>query len=283
MQLKPQDLLIAFKLTAWGQQRWTYARLANELGISTSEAHSSVKRGIRAQLLVKNEDDAALARAGTKLAQLGKVQLIRRKSGRSRIAPGSAPAARDNPAVIAPKALLEFVVHGARYAFVADLLPSGAGVRTALRDPLFGGATPDTDDQYVWPHPDGNQRGIGLKPLHPNVPFAAMQDAALYELLALFDAMRVGPPKERPACVKRLSLLIQGADAGPGSRSVSVAQVAAPAPGETALAEPTPTPARATAHQAPVQAEAKAKVASVQNKSIGLPPTEGQVSLEFND
>lgn len=275
MQLKPQDLLIAFKLVAWGQQRWTYARLANELGISTSEAHASVKRGIRAQLLIRNEDDAALARAGTKLTQPGKVQLIRRKTGRSRNAPGSVPLSGDNPAVIAPKALLEFVVHGARYAFVADLLPSGAGVRTALRDPLFGGASGDTEDQYVWLHPDGNQRGIGLKPLHSNVPFAAMQDAALYELLALFDVLRVGPTKERPACVKRLSLLILGADAGPATRPVPVAQASAPEPSEMTLTEPTLAPE--------VGPQAPSKAASSPRKPSGTVPPEGQFSLEFND
>ena len=33
MQLKPQDFLVALKLVAWGEQRWTYARLAQELGI----------------------------------------------------------------------------------------------------------------------------------------------------------------------------------------------------------------------------------------------------------
>ena len=38
MQLKPQDFLVALKLVAWGEQRWTYARLAQELGISVSEA-----------------------------------------------------------------------------------------------------------------------------------------------------------------------------------------------------------------------------------------------------
>ena len=48
MQLKPQDFLVALKLVAWGEQRWTYARLAQELGISVSEAHACIKRGLLA-------------------------------------------------------------------------------------------------------------------------------------------------------------------------------------------------------------------------------------------
>ena len=54
MQLKPQDFLVALKLVAWGEQRWTYARLAQELGISVSEAHACIKRGLQAGLLVQN-------------------------------------------------------------------------------------------------------------------------------------------------------------------------------------------------------------------------------------
>ena len=54
MQLKPQDFLVALKLVAWGEQRWTYARLAQELGLSASEAHGAVKRGLQAGLLLPN-------------------------------------------------------------------------------------------------------------------------------------------------------------------------------------------------------------------------------------
>ena len=48
MQLKPQDFLVALKRVGWDQQRWTYARLAQELGLSASEAHACIKRGLQA-------------------------------------------------------------------------------------------------------------------------------------------------------------------------------------------------------------------------------------------
>ena len=45
-------------------------------------------------------------------------------------------------------------------------------------------------------------------PLHPCVPGAALRDAALYELLALFDALRAGRARERGMAVTRLQKLI---------------------------------------------------------------------------
>ena len=45
---------------------------------------------------------------------------------------------------------------------------------------------------------------MGVEPLHPSVPFAAMQDGKLYELLALFDALRVGKARERNMATERL-------------------------------------------------------------------------------
>jgi hypothetical protein len=49
---------------------------------------------------------------------------------------------------------------------------------------------------------------VGIEPLHPSVPFAAMQDAKLYEMLALFDALRVGKARERGMALERLEALI---------------------------------------------------------------------------
>ena len=51
-------------------------------------------------------------------------------------------------------------------------------------------------------------RGVGIEPLHPAVPFAAMQDAKLYELLTLFDALRIGKARERGMALERLQARI---------------------------------------------------------------------------
>ena len=52
MNLKPQDFLVALKLLAHGDQRWTYAPLAHDLGLSASEAHGGVQHGLAASLLI---------------------------------------------------------------------------------------------------------------------------------------------------------------------------------------------------------------------------------------
>ena len=49
----------------------------------------------------------------------------------------------------------------------------------------------------VWPHAEGPVRGIALIPLYPSVPAAALRNPALYENLALFDALRMGRARER--------------------------------------------------------------------------------------
>ena len=49
----------------------------------------------------------------------------------------------------------------------------------------------------VWPWPNGDTRGVGLEPLYKSVPRAALRDPALYQLLALVDAIRDGRARER--------------------------------------------------------------------------------------
>lgn len=205
MQLKPQDFLVALKLVAWGDQRWTYARLAQELGLSASEAHAAIKRGIHAGLLV---DAALLAPPPVAVPGVQEAPSIYRVRAKSRRAASGEARAADNPAWVHSRNLAEFAVHGAKYAFAADRLPVAVGVPTSHSAPAFAGVFAPGSDDWVWPHPNGTARGQGLEPLHPSVPFAAMQDAKLYEMLALFDALRVGRARERGMALKRLPLLI---------------------------------------------------------------------------
>lgn len=205
MQLKPQDFLVALKLVAWGEQRWTYARLAQELGISVSEAHACIKRGLQAGLLV---DTALLAPPPEPASGAQEATAVYRVQARPRRAKAALGTNVDNPARVNSRNLAEFAVHGAKYAFPADRLPVAVGVPTSHSAPAFAGVFAPGSDDWVWPHPNGTVRGQGLEPLHPSVTFAATQDAKLYEMLALFDALRVGRARERGMALKRLPLLI---------------------------------------------------------------------------
>lgn len=222
MKLKPQDFLVALKLVAWGEQRWTYARLAHELGLSVSEAHACVRRALHAGLLQRTDEGVVPAAAAStgRAAAKGIYRIpgkLRRatapKEGsagpESDVAPASAgpsgPPVLDNPARPHARQLAEFAVHGARYAFAAERATPSKGVPTAhvVLDPEESMA-----ERFVWPHPNGKARGIAVKPLHPAVPYAATQDARLYELLALFDLMRLGTVRERSVAARRLNTLI---------------------------------------------------------------------------
>lgn len=212
MQLKPQDFLVALKLVAWGEQRWTYARLSHELGISVSEAHACIKRGLLAGLLLPNREMPPQAvEAGSSAAlgvqeSMGIYRVTRKRVRRSALPDGEAVA--DNAVRPHSHNLAEFALHGAKYAFPAVKLPLVAGVPTSHSAPAFAGVFAPGGSDFVWPHPNGSVRGVGVEPLHPAVPFAAMQDAKLYEMLALFDALRVGKARERGMALERLHALI---------------------------------------------------------------------------
>ena len=104
--------------------------------------------------------------------------------------------------------LSEFVIYGARIAFVPERTPVTTGVPTSHSAPAFAGVFAPGSQDYVWPHPNGKVRGLGIEPLHPCAPFAAMQDAQLYEMLALLDALRVGRARERGMARERLQTLL---------------------------------------------------------------------------
>jgi hypothetical protein len=107
-------------------------------------------------------------------------------------------------------ALIEFIIHGLKYAF-----PASTG--SVVRGTLTGiAAVQEIERQfeatealpYVWPHPEGRNTGIGLAPLFPSVPKAAARDAKLYKALALVDAIREGAARERELAVQEIRMML---------------------------------------------------------------------------
>ena len=94
------------------------------------------------------------------------------------------------------EALLEFLFGGVPYAFAATPGAEMRGVPTAHAAPPlsvdFTGA-----DAYVWPSAEGRVRGATLEPLYPGAVHTVIRNPALYELLALVDALRAGRARER--------------------------------------------------------------------------------------
>jgi hypothetical protein len=135
-----------------------YLDLARDLHLYPSEVYLSLKRAAESQLLHRQKHHDRLNRS----------------------------------------ALLEFLLHGIRYAFPAQKGALTRGVPTSYAaPPLNEQISADDESSPVWPCAAGSVRGYSFAPLHKNVPIAALEDRKLYELLALTDALRDGRARER--------------------------------------------------------------------------------------
>jgi hypothetical protein len=165
--LRPQDLLVLMRLTLVATDAPSYATLAADLGLTASEVHAAVNRAVLAQLARKDS-------AGRPLVLL--------------------------------EALRLFVKHGARYSFPATRGGTTRGVPTGYAAAPLKTlvVAPSAELPPVWPHKNGAVRGEAFYPLYPSVPEAAQRNPALHELLALFDSIRGGSPRERALAAKAL-------------------------------------------------------------------------------
>jgi len=102
------------------------------------------------------------------------------------------------------QALLEFILHGVRYAFYPKRGGVTRGVPTAHAAPPIVEEIAGDELPPVWPDPEGTVRGETLEPLHRVVPKVVQSDGELYELLALVDVVRIGRARERKLAEKHL-------------------------------------------------------------------------------
>ncbi|MBI2382828.1 MAG: MarR family transcriptional regulator [Gammaproteobacteria bacterium] len=175
MELKPQELLVLLKVAAHPGVPWTYAALSHSLSLSPGEAHASVRRAIFAGLAVARD--------------------------------------RRNWSPVRP-ALIEFAVHGVRYAFPAEIGAAKRGIPTAYgAEPLASLVNSPPAENPVWAHPQGAAKGPTISPIYRTAPLAAMADPHLHQLLALLDALRVGRQRERALAAKLFADRLNSRDA----------------------------------------------------------------------
>ena len=104
------------------------------------------------------------------------------------------------------QALLEFLVHGVKYAFPPDRGQLTRGIPTSHAAPPLNALLTQADEPPpVWPDPSGTVRGYVFSPLYRSAPKAAAGDSELYELLALVDALRDGRARERDLAINLLA------------------------------------------------------------------------------
>lgn len=102
------------------------------------------------------------------------------------------------------ESILEFLIHGVRYAFFPERGGLTRGLPTAYAAPPLVQSIVGDGVPPVWPDPQGTVRGEALVPLHKEAPAVARQDPTLYELLALVDALRIGRARERKMAAELL-------------------------------------------------------------------------------
>jgi DNA-binding Lrp family transcriptional regulator len=162
---KSLDIVVLLKLLLESKKR-PYAQLSQELGISASEIHAAVRRGIEAGL-IDSESRRPLRRP-----------------------------------------LEEYLLHGVRYAFPAKPGSVSRGMPTAYAAPPLSEKIRSDDLPPVWPDPQGTVRGIAVEPLYSCVVAASKSDPALYAMLSLVDALRMGRARERNLAEEQLKQLL---------------------------------------------------------------------------
>ena len=101
--------------------------------------------------------------------------------------------------------LLEFLIHGVKYAYPPDHGGLTRGMPTGYAAPPLKELIVQSDEPPpVWPDPEGQMRGYEFSPLYKSVPRACKVDPKLYELLALVDAIRDGRARERKISINEI-------------------------------------------------------------------------------
>lgn len=168
--LKPQDLLVLLKLNGLpAEETWTYATLADSLGLSASETHAAVQRA----------------------AASGLYSPISRRP-----VPGALTEFVIHGA--------PYVYHADRGVPTSRGMFTGFAA-----PPLDGPDEYPYEARYVWPDPDGQASGWSLTPLYGSAPRAAKRDPRLYKRLALLDELRIGRARERNRASELLLSLLR--------------------------------------------------------------------------
>jgi hypothetical protein len=174
MALKPQDVMVAMKLCSYPGDRPPISVIAGHLGLSASEVHGAMKRLHGSRLLHGSE-------------------------------------MKNKPNV---SALEEFLLHGFKYVFPAELGQPTRGLPTSYAASPLNTEILATDElPPVWPWHQGHVRGVSFQPLYKTVPAACSKDPLLYEYLALLDALRSGRARERNIAERELVKRLRSANA----------------------------------------------------------------------
>lgn len=108
-----------------------------------------------------------------------------------------------------PRAILEFLAGGIRYAFPVERGPLATGLPTGYSAPPLNAAV-DAIDVLVWPAPKlaDSVQGFSITPLYPRAPLLSQHDPITYQMLCVVDVLRLGDHRLRQRARDALEKLI---------------------------------------------------------------------------
>lgn len=167
--MKPQDVIVAIKLLIAKGKKDSYIELGKALKISASEIHAAVQR-LKDSYLLDSFSDS-----------------------------------------IRKPAFEEFLFHGIQYVFPAAPGKPARGVLTGFSSPFLKDdfSLQNSEEVFIWPFSNGNNRGISIEPLYRTVPEICIGDATLYHWLATIDMLRMNKAREKEVAQKHLKRLFQ--------------------------------------------------------------------------
>ncbi len=106
------------------------------------------------------------------------------------------------------QSLLDFLIYGIQYVFTQRPNNISRGIPTAHSHP-FMRLQFSSDQLYVWPDAESDEKGLSVQPLYPGVVNAAKKDEKLYLMLALIDVLRMGKTREKEVAITKLKELFE--------------------------------------------------------------------------
>ncbi len=171
--LKPQDVVVLFRLLLVKGPNWVIAELANGACLSLSETHAAIKRLELCQLF-DPVTRRPIRRAMEEFILHGLKYVFPTELGGKEVR--GMPTAHSAP-------------------------------------PLCDKIISAEDNVYVWPCPFGHARGAAVMPLYKTVPDVAQKSSEMYEFLALADALCLGRARERELATELLEAKLKGTTA----------------------------------------------------------------------
>jgi len=93
-------------------------------------------------------------------------------------------------------ALREFLIHGLKYVFPAQIGATVRGIATAHSASPVKEQITEGKDIYVWAYSRGTRRGNSIVPLYKTIPKIVGSQHELYEYLVITDTLRIGRVRE---------------------------------------------------------------------------------------